>query len=112
MADPTTEAQEGQQAETTIESSEFSGLLQKEFKPKTDRAREAVEEAVQTLAEQVLRDTGVISSDVVKTIEALVGEIDRKLSGQVNEILHNALAARIHRAREMLKSTLKGKDFF
>jgi type VI secretion system protein ImpC len=89
MADPTTEAQEEQQAETTIESSEFSGLLHKEFKPKTDRAKEAVEEAVQTLAEQVLRDTGVISSDVVKTIEALVGEIDRKLSGQVNEILHN-----------------------
>jgi type VI secretion system protein ImpC len=89
MADPTTEAQEGQQAETTIESSEFAGLLKKEFKPKTDRAKEAVEEAVQTLAEQVLRDTGVISSDVIKTIEALVGEIDRKLSGQVNEILHN-----------------------
>jgi type VI secretion system protein ImpC len=89
MADPTTEAQEGQQAETAIESSEFAGLLKKEFKPKTDRAKEAVEEAVQTLAEQVLRDTGVISSDVIKTIEALVGEIDRKLSGQVNEILHN-----------------------
>jgi type VI secretion system protein ImpC len=89
MADPTTEVQEGQQAESTIESSEFTSLLKKEFKLKSDRAREAVEEAVQTLAEQVLRDTGVVSSDVVKTIESLVGEIDRKLSGQVNEIMHN-----------------------
>jgi type VI secretion system protein ImpC len=89
MADPTTEAQERQQAEATIESSEFSSLLKKEFKLKSDKAKEAVEEAVQTLAEQVLRDAGVVSSDVVKTIEALVGEIDRKLSGQVNEILHN-----------------------
>jgi type VI secretion system protein ImpC len=88
MADPTTENQQEQQAETTVEPGEFSNLLQKEFKPKTDRAREAVAQAVQTLAEQVLRDTGVVSSDVVKTVEALVGELDRTLSAQVNAILH------------------------
>ena len=48
-----------------------------------------VEKAVHTLAEQVLRDSSVISSDVVKTIEALVAEIDRTLSNQINEILHH-----------------------
>jgi type VI secretion system protein ImpC len=39
-------------AARALEGSEFSSLLQKEFKPKTDQAREAVEAAVQTLAEQ------------------------------------------------------------
>mgnify|MGYP000718264066 CR=1 FL=1 len=45
-----TEAAEAQ----TIETSEFEGLLKKEFKPKTDRAREAVQAAVQELAAQAL----------------------------------------------------------
>ena len=90
MADPTTEAQEQAepQAEAAVEG-DFSALLKKEFRPKTDRAREAVEQAVQTLAEQVLCDTGVVSADVVKTIEALIGELDRTLSAQMNEVLHH-----------------------
>jgi type VI secretion system protein ImpC len=37
-----------------VEASEFSKLLNQEFKPKTDQAREAVESAVKTLAEQAL----------------------------------------------------------
>ena len=44
--DTTAETTEAQ----TMEMSEFEGLLHKEFKPKTDRAREAVQTAVQTLA--------------------------------------------------------------
>ena len=35
----------------TEETSEFASLLLQEFKPKTERAREAVETAVRTLAE-------------------------------------------------------------
>ena len=38
----------------TIEAGEFASLLQKEFRPKTDRARTEVENAVRTLAEQAL----------------------------------------------------------
>jgi type VI secretion system protein ImpC len=88
MADASREAQ-SQATATTATESDFSALLSKEFKPKTDRAREAVEQAVQTLAEQVLRDTAIVSSDVVKTIESLIGELDRTLSRQINEILHH-----------------------
>jgi type VI secretion system protein ImpC len=51
-----------------METSEFEGLLQKEFKPKTDRAREAVQTAVQTLALQALEQTTLISDDAVRTI--------------------------------------------
>ena len=35
-------------------SSEFENLLQKEFRPKSDQAKTAVESAVKTLAEQAL----------------------------------------------------------
>ena len=74
----------------TAELSEFSSLLQKEFRPKTDRAREEVESAVRTLAEQALATTVTVSADVVRTIESIIAEIDKKLSEQVNQIIHHA----------------------
>ncbi|MCM5680904.1 type VI secretion system contractile sheath large subunit [Schlegelella sp. S2-27] len=73
----------------TLEGNELASLLQKEFKPKTDEAKSAVEQAVQTLAAQALSQTKLIGSDVVKSIEAMVAEIDKKLSEQINLILHN-----------------------
>lgn len=69
---------------------EFSMLLAQEFKPKTDRAKEAVEVAVRTLAEQVLADSSVVTDDAIKSIQAVIAEIDKKLSEQINQILHNA----------------------
>jgi len=77
-------------ATTTLEVSEFQDLLNKEFKPKSDRSRDAVEGAVRTLAEQLLKDTVVISDDVMSTIQALIAEIDAKLTEQINHILHHA----------------------
>lgn len=79
---------EGQAAAGTLEMSEFGSLLQKEFKPQSDKAREAVENAVRTLAEQALVGTSVISGDVLATIEGLIAALDRKLTEQVNLILH------------------------
>lgn len=73
-----------------IEASDFSALLTREFKPKSDRAREAVEAAVRTLAEQVLEGVATVSDDAIKSIQSIIAEIDRKLTGQVNEILHHA----------------------
>jgi type VI secretion system protein ImpC len=74
----------------TTETSDFSALLQKEFKPKSDRAREEVETAVRTLASQVLEDKDLIADDAVNSINAIVAEIDRKLAEQINLIMHNA----------------------
>lgn len=88
MAEENAQQQE-QQAATTMEMSEFTSLLQKEFKPKSDRTREAVETSVATLAQQVLQYTPTIADDVVVTIESLIAEIDKKLSEQVNQILHH-----------------------
>ncbi len=88
MAEPK-EQQQSKQAGEALEKDEFQTLLQKEFKPKTDHAKAAVQAAVQTLAEQALAQTALVSDDAVKTIEAIVAAIDKKLSEQINLILHH-----------------------
>ncbi|WP_027159857.1 type VI secretion system contractile sheath large subunit [Methylobacter luteus] len=78
------------QAEAQVqEFSDFSSLLNKEFKPKSDRAKAEVENAVQTLAEYVLKDASIISEDAINSIEAIIAQIDKKLTEQVNLILHH-----------------------
>jgi len=84
-----TERQGAAGAVETLEASAFDELLKKEFKPKSERSKEAVAAAVQTLAEQLLKDTAVVSSDVIGTIQALIAEIDQKLTDQVNQIMHH-----------------------
>lgn len=84
------EAKQEQAATAAVqEADQFAALLQREFKPKTDRARAEVENAVRTLAEQALRETTVVSDDVISTIKAIIAEIDKKLSDQVNQIMHH-----------------------
>ena len=78
-----------QAATEVAESNEFTSLLNKEFRPKTDRAAEEIESAVQTLAEYVLQGTDIISADAVASIEALIGQIDKKLTEQINQIMHH-----------------------
>ena len=90
MAEPN--AQQQQRAEQVAERTEvgdFQMLLNKEFKPKTDGAKNAIAVAVQTLAQQALSETMLISDDAIRTIEAIIAEIDLKLSQQLNLILHN-----------------------
>jgi type VI secretion system protein ImpC len=86
MAEAQKEIQ-GQVGEAQLD--EFSALLKKEFKPKTAQANEAVERAVRTLAEHALAETKLISSDAIKSIEAIIAAIDRKLTEQINLILHH-----------------------
>lgn len=69
---------------------DFASLLNKEFKPKTDEAKSAVEAAVLTLAQQALSQTKLIGTDVIVSIEAMVAELDRKLTEQINLILHQS----------------------
>jgi len=88
MAEATTQ-QSSQLAGVQFEGSEFASLLKKEFKPKTDDAKSAVEGAVLTLAQQALAQTQLIKGDVVESIELMIAEIDRKLSTQINQILHH-----------------------
>lgn len=75
-------------ATVALEESDFGSLLLKEFKPQSDKARDAVETAVRTLAEQALAGSHMVSGDVLGTIESLIGELDRKLTEQINLIMH------------------------
>jgi type VI secretion system protein ImpC len=104
MADENKEAVTEAAEAQAIEMSEFEGLLQKEFKPKTDRAREAVQAAVQELAAQALQQTALISDDAVRTIETIIAEIDRKLSEQINLIIH-------HSDFQQLEGTWRGLSY-
>ncbi len=72
----------------TEAESEFAALLTREFKPKSARAREAVESAVHTLAQQALSNTALVSDDSLRSIEAMIAAIDKKLTEQVNLIIH------------------------
>src|SRR3954470_9636910 len=88
-----TMANEAGQIETTaqvgtVEADEFSTLLKQSFKPRTERAATEVENAVSTLVQEALKDTSVIKSDVLDTIEEMIARIDQKLTAQMNEILH------------------------
>ena len=88
MADATqiTQAQAGA---ATDQVSDFATLLNKQFNPQTDTAKREVEGAVRTLAQQALASTQLISTDVVQSIEAMIAEIDKKLSEQINAIMHH-----------------------
>ena len=76
-------------ATTAVEFNEFESLLNQEFKPKTDESRAAVESAVKTLAQQALAGVPLVSGDAVRSIQAIIAELDRKLSEQVNQIIHH-----------------------
>lgn len=70
-------------------ASEFAALLQREFRPQTDSLSKEIDAAVGTLAQQALKGATLVSGDAVATIQAMIAEIDRRLSDQVNQILHH-----------------------
>jgi len=89
MADPQGSPEQAQGQGQVEEVSEFQSLLNKSFKPKTDQAKSAIASAVTTLAEQALKNTTLISDDVLKSIRDMIAAIDKKLTEQINLILHH-----------------------
>jgi type VI secretion system protein ImpC len=89
MAETQTGSDSAVAATATAEDSTFSSLLKQSFKPATDEKAKAIERAVSTLCDWALRNATVISDDTIKTVEALIAEIDQKLTAQVNEIIHH-----------------------
>lgn len=72
------------------EISEFENLLSGSFSVKEGSEKEtAVKSAVKTLAEQALSNESLISTDALQSIESLIAAIDKKLSEQINTILHH-----------------------
>ncbi|TDR78359.1 type VI secretion system contractile sheath large subunit [Paludibacterium purpuratum] len=75
--------------EASLTGDDFQRLLQQQIKPANDLAQQAVDSAVQALAEQALAQAVLVSDDVLSTIEAMIAAIDGKLTEQINEILHD-----------------------
>jgi type VI secretion system protein ImpC len=85
------ESEQSKQAQetATTDTNEFASLLQKKFKPQSEQAKDEVEQAVRTLAQQALAKSTLIGSDVVESVNAMIAEIDKKLGQQINAILHH-----------------------
>src|SRR6185436_11543397 len=72
----------------TVEADEFANVLKQSFKPRTERAETEVENAVNTLVKEALKDSSVVKEDVLDTIEEMIWRLDQKLTAQMNEVLH------------------------
>jgi type VI secretion system protein ImpC len=92
------------EATTAFESGEFASLLKKEFKPKSDQAKEAIESAVKTLASQALEHAQLVSDNTLDSITAIIAELDLKLTEQINQILH-------HENFQQLESAWRGLSY-
>lgn len=75
-------------AESFGEVSEFAKLLKQEFRTKTDEDQKEVEAAVRILAREALKSATVVPTEAIKSIEAIIAEIDRTLEKQLNHVLH------------------------
>ncbi len=97
-----------------ISLDDFSSLLQKEFKPNDDARASRIETAVATLAQQALAEASVIGDDVFSTLDAMRAALDKKLSDQVNQIIHNPEFQKLESAwrglQYMVMNTSTGKD--
>jgi type VI secretion system protein ImpC len=104
----------GQPQAEAIAFDDFSALLQKEFKPNDDKRKSRIEEAVQTLAQQALADAATIGDDVFTTVDAMRAALDRKLSEQMNEIIHHPDFQKLESAwrglHYLVMNTSTGKD--
>lgn len=101
-------------ATETVAYDDFTALLQKEFKPNDDARANRIEQAVQTLAQQAMADAAVIGDDVFATLDAMRAALDRKLSDQMNQILHHpdfqSLESAWRGLHYLVMNTSTGKD--
>ncbi|MEM9828296.1 MAG: type VI secretion system contractile sheath large subunit [Planctomycetota bacterium] len=79
----------GAAANESLALDQLENLIEAEFAPRDEFTTAAIAGAVNTLAEQIVESELTLSGDAIKAIEGLVAEIDRKLSEQMNEILHH-----------------------
>jgi type VI secretion system protein ImpC len=75
-----------QPAEARVD--DFSAVLKQSFRPRNEEAAKAVDNAIATLVTQALADSAVIKGDVLDTLDEMIAQIDRKLTEQMNLIIH------------------------
>ena len=98
------------QSERFKEAGSLADLLEKAVKPRTEGARTAVYQGVQTLAEQALASVDLVSDDILKTINSMISELDRRMSEQLNLILHNENFQKLESAWRGLEHLVKNSE--
>ena len=89
MAEATDPERPGAQGISSRAAS-FAALLKKEFKPKTDEAQGSRRAGgAHAGRSRRCRRRTLICGDVVESIEAMIAELDKKLTEQINLILHH-----------------------
>ncbi|MEL7416697.1 MAG: type VI secretion system contractile sheath large subunit, partial [Pseudomonadota bacterium] len=78
-----------QQEGALSELDEFSDILRQTIKPRSDAAAKEVDNALTALVGEAMADQTVIEEDVIDTINGILAKLDKKLSDQVNEIIHH-----------------------
>jgi type VI secretion system protein ImpC len=81
-------AQAQSAAATTTEEAGFLDQIIKATKPRSDTQIETAKRTLQEFVGKLLQPGAVVSKDVEKTINFWIAEIDKKISDQLNEIMH------------------------
>lgn len=114
MAEDQLQKSGGAAAEAEFAPDDFAALLRKEFKPGDDNRASRIETAVATLAQQALSDAAVIGDDVFSTLDAMRAALDKKLTEQVNKIIHHPDFQQLESAwrglQYLVMNTSTGKD--
>jgi type VI secretion system protein ImpC len=84
--------------------------LAEEFKPRSEVAKNLVEDAIQVLAQEALRDQNIIQEDVIKTIQAVIVGMDALLTKQINTIIHQPEFQRLEASWRGLHYLLSNSD--
>jgi type VI secretion system protein ImpC len=81
-------AQSESAAATTTEQAGFLDQIIKATKPRSDTQIETAKRTLQEFVGKLMEPGAVVSKDVEKTINFWIAEIDKKISAQLNEIMH------------------------
>src|SRR5918999_439843 len=79
----------GSATATTTEEAGFLDQIIKATKPRSDTQIETAKRTLQEFVGKLLQPGAVVSKDVEKTINYWISEIDKKISDQLNEIMHH-----------------------
>src|ERR1700685_4237211 len=85
-------AEAAKAAEAGTTTTEAPGLLDQlieETRPDDQIARARTKDAFTQFLDQVVKPGQLVSKDVEANIKSWINEIDKKLSSQLNEIMHN-----------------------
>jgi len=100
-------AQTSQSAAAGAQTQESAGLLDQVIaatRPQSDKERERAKDYFRQFLDQAVKPGQVVSKDVESNIKFWVGEIDKKLSAQLNEVMH-------HTDFQKLEGTWRGLQY-